>query len=347
MTAENTDAAQSGSQKHPEQRLVVKAPRRIVSPRPLTLQRQPPAVVKGGRFSGVVLGRPNPPEPGPSKAADANAATGPVRRKVDRWLSARYRIEAEINRGGSAKVYLATDNLLNMPVAIKILNVRFNRDRAAVESLKREARLAMGLSHSHIVRLHNLQRASSLYFLVMEFVEGQTVEEVLKDRGPQPLQTVARVVAVCADAIAYAHRHGVLHNDLKPGNLMVGRDGVLKIIDFGIASLLGERSKGRWIEGTPPYMSPEQMRGESLDGRTDVYALAVIACEMLAGRPPFPDDFEKAMQLKATPPRMTALPAPIAGVLEKAMAPDRTERWESVDAFSAAFAQAVAQSGGS
>lgn len=263
---------------------------------------------------------------------------GRVRSGGRNFLGTRYRLLQVLGEGGTGTVYRAHDVLLDMPVAIKVLGSRFTQDALAVSTLKEEARIAMQLSHRHIVRLHNLQKAGKHYFLVMEYVEGRTFRDVLEVYGKLPMETVRQVVQVSADALAYAHRHGVLHKDLKPANLLLSKDGVLKIIDFGVACLVHAQERSEHIVGTPIYMSPEQIRGETLDRRTDVYSLGIIVYQLLTGRPPFP---ERCMDLdllaRGTGP-LTDVEPPLRRVLEKATALRREDRWAGVTEFAQAFA---------
>lgn len=253
-------------------------------------------------------------------------------------LGNRYRLEEVLGEGGTGTVYRAHDTLLDMPVAVKVLGSRFTGDEIAISTLKEEARIAMQLSHRHIVRLHNLQKTAKNYFLVMEYVEGRTFRDVLKVYGKLPMDTVRQVVQVCADALSYAHRHGVVHKDLKPANLMLAKDGVLKIIDFGVACLIHAQEKSDTVVGTPVYMSPEQIGGETLDARTDIYALGVIAYQLLTGHTPFPEMTVDLDLLAKGPGPLTDLDPLMRPVLEKATARRRDDRWETMSDFAQAFA---------
>ncbi len=255
--------------------------------------------------------------------------------------SKRYRLVEVLGEGGMGAVYKADDMLLGMPVAIKVLSPKFTRDEFAVSTLKQEARIAMRLSHRHIVRIHNLQKTGNHFFLVMEYVQGSTFRDILKRYGRLPMDSVLQVVRVCADALAYAHRHEVLHRDLKPTNLMLSEDGVLKIIDFGVSCLISSQRNTRDILGTPVYMSPEQIRGKDLDNRTDIYSLGIITYELLTGNRPFPEEATGKDVLKVGTPILEGLVEPIRQVLQKAVSTDRDERWPSVEAFAAALINAA------
>ncbi len=259
----------------------------------------------------------------------------------EKTLANRYELVEVLGEGGMGTVYKADDLLLGMPVAVKMLSPSISRDEAAIATLKEEARIAMQLSHRHIVRIHNLQKASTGYFLVMEYVDGLTFREVLKRYERLPLDTVLQVVRVCSDALSYAHRHGVLHRDLKPANLMLGADGVLKIIDFGVACLVDTETQKDDVFGTLIYMSPEQVSGEAVDCRTDVYSLGIIVYELLTGRHPFPQTTTDPNVVAAGPPPLDDLPANIRDAVEKAVSVRRTARWPTVEQFSRALMDAA------
>ena len=266
-----------------------------------------------------------------------------VEEKEDREqvLGKRYRLVEVLGEGGMGTVYKADDLLLGMPVAVKILGERISQDESAITTLKEEARIAMQLSHRHIVRIHNLQKAGGYYFLVMEYVEGRTFREILTCYQCLPLETVLQVVRVCSDALSYAHRHGVLHRDLKPANLMLAEDGVLKIIDFGVACLVGKEKEKKDVFGTLIYMSPEQVRGEAVDCRTDVYSLGLIVYELLTGHTPFPLTTDDPEVIEQGVPPLADLPANVRDVVERAVSVRRTARWPTVEMFARALTDAA------
>ena len=264
-----------------------------------------------------------------------------MRAGMVRFLTPRYRLLAKIGDGGSGTVYKARDTFLSALVAIKVLNRSLTFDKESVDALKKEALTSMYLSHPHIVRLHTLDKAGMRYFLVMEHIAGGTLRGLLDEHGALGLELVAQVLSISEDALSYAHRKGVLHNDLKPENILVTRDGVLKLIDFGIACLVNTRQRG-YIMGTPSYMSPEQIRGEALDERNDVYSLGMIACEMLTGATPFPEDVSLQDIPNLLPVSLSAIPgAALRQTVEKAVAPMRADRYDSVASFVEAFLHAA------
>ena len=258
-------------------------------------------------------------------------------------LANRYELHEAVGEGGLGQVFRARDMMLGMPVAVKVLFPEFGEDDMAIATLKEEARIAMQLSHKHIVRLHNLQKAHGHYYLVMEFVEGRTLREILELYGRLSLDSVAQIARVSSDALSYAHRHGVIHRDLKPDNLLLTQDGVLKIIDFGIACLSDAQRLSEPIIGTPTYMSPEHIRGDSLDLRTDVYALGIMIYEFLTGKQPFPENTPPLEILDMMPPKLESsrIPGPVIEVLERATAFRRSDRWESIPVFTTALIDAL------
>jgi hypothetical protein len=255
----------------------------------------------------------------------------------------RYRIEELLGEGGVGKVFRAHDLLLDVDVAIKVLSPDFLRDEAVLEALKAEARICMQLSHPHIVRFFDFGHRSGTYYLVMEYVRGQTLHEILQRPNSQRHEFIRAVALAIGSGLKYAHDHGVLHNDIKPGNIMIGADGVLRLIDFGIASAAREwRAKSEYVFGTPAYMSPEQLRSDTaLDASTDIFALGVLLHQMLTGLlPQSPDASPEDLAFHPRPP-VTALPPPIADVLNRALAFDPKQRWPSVTDFVAAFDAAL------
>jgi predicted Ser/Thr protein kinase len=313
----------------------------VMRPRPPSARpvRQPAA---RKRVKVAPVGRPATAAP-PSSAA--GSASRPER--GGRFLTPRYRLLRLLGEGGSGTVYKAQDTFLNAVMAVKILNKDLTFDRAAVQSLKAEALTAMRLSHPHIVHLNNLDKAGVRYFLVMEYIEGNTLRGLLDLYGYLKIDTVARILTVCSDALSYAHRVGVLHNDLKPANLLITEDGVVKLIDFGISCLINTQQKD-FIMGTPAYMSPEQIRGEKLDQRTDIYSLGIMTYEMLVGKTPFPKDAQFQDVLDMLPLSLKAIAnEDMRRVLQRAVAPAADDRYSSVAAMTTAFIEAAypAQSG--
>jgi serine/threonine-protein kinase len=254
--------------------------------------------------------------------------------------SNRYQILERLGEGGTGVVWHARDLLLEMDVAVKILHPTLAADADAIAAMKQEAIVAMQLGHTCIVRLFNFARVGSNYFLVMELVKGRTFQSLLREAGSFTPHAVNEIVHVCADALDYAHRHGVLHNDLKPANILLNSEGVIKIIDFGIACLVDHQRNSGEIAGTPQYMSPEQLRGDMLGPQTDIYAFGIIAFQLLTGRLPYPHDcaFDDLAKVARLP--LDGLPPGMTAVLETATAPDPMARYASIADFARAFAHA-------
>jgi DNA-binding response OmpR family regulator len=273
-----------------------------------------------------------------------------TRKRPDRLLEEkkilgdRYRLMAILGEGGTGTVYRAQDTFLHMVVALKVLHPHFTADAKEVAVLKEEARIAMTLSHRNIVRLYNLDRKNGQYYIVMEYVDGCTLDDVLAQNDKMPLEWVLVVARSCASALSYAHEHGVIHQDLKPANLLLSEGGIIKVIDFGLACLIGKQPDPTHIAGTPVYMSPEQKRGLPVDARTDIYSLGIVLYELLTGRTPFPADIKPmdALHMDAEP--LTGLADTILAVLGKATAINPDERWSSIAEFTAALIEAAASS---
>lgn len=256
----------------------------------------------------------------------------------------RYRIDEIIGTGGAGKVCKAFDTLLDMTVAIKFLNADLIRDETAIEALKAETRICLQLQHKHIVRIYNLEKRGPNYMLIMEYIKGDSLFSLLT-QYPEglPLDFVSQVTAVATGALAYAHRHGVLHKDITPGNILITEDGVLKIIDFGIADKVAKQQNpdSDFVTGTPVYMSPEHIRGEMLSNRSDIYSLGVLIKQLLTGTVVSAEG-ATIQDLAYTPhPPITGLPLSITQVLESATAFSPADRWESMEEFGKAFEAAA------
>jgi len=257
------------------------------------------------------------------------------------FFSRRYRPLSQMKHSGLGQVFRAHDIVLNTDVALKFLPLQALRDAEGIALLKKEAALAMRLSHENIVRLHNVETENGRLFLVMEFVDGEDLREILQRMGPLSLATVAAIAESCAAALDYAHKQGVLHRDLKPENIMLDRENALKIVDFGTASLAHKSGHEPYIEGTPSYMSPEQIRGEALDARTDVFSLGAVLSELLTGTQAFPFRNDWAQLEAMQPVGLSSLPPAVAEALSKAMAKKRDDRWTSAGELAEAFGAAV------
>src|SRR3954471_24375859 len=204
----------------------------------------------------------------------------------------RYEVLRRIARGGMAEVFLARDLLLDRPVALKVLFREFAVDPSFVERFRREAQSAANLSHPNIVGVYDSGESNGTYFIVMEYIEGRSLAQIIRDDGPLSPDRAADVATDVAAALGFAHRNGVVHRDVKPGNVLLTPSGQVKVTDFGIARAeqAEDLTKTGSVMGTATYFSPEQAQGQRLDGRADVYSLGVVLYEMLTGTPPFVAD---------------------------------------------------------
>jgi eukaryotic-like serine/threonine-protein kinase len=272
-------------------------------------------------------------------------------------LAERYTIEREIGHGGAALVYLARDLKLGRPVAIKVLR---HEIAAAVgaERFLREIEIAARLMHPHILALHDSGEANGFLYYVMPFVEGESLRDRLNHEPQLPLAETLRISRAVAEALTYAHSHGVVHRDVKPENILLF-DAAVLVADFGIARAItaagGESLTETGIAvGTPFYMSPEQAAGErQIDGRSDVYSLGCVVYEMLAGGPPFTGPSAQAIvarhALDPVPPLRTIrpeLPAAVDQALGKALSKAPADRFPTVTAFLEALTHPAGPRGG-
>jgi eukaryotic-like serine/threonine-protein kinase len=264
----------------------------------------------------------------------------------------RYRIVGELGSGGMGIVYRAVDPVLGREVAIKTLKLSELSDTAERDALRerlaREARAAAALSHSGIVAVHDVVQQGDLFNIVMERIEGQTLAHVLTTEPPLDLPSVFRIVREAAAALDYAHRKGIVHRDIKPANLMLDESGAVKIADFGIAKITTSQTRTQsasgLIVGTAGYMSPEQLRGATIDGNADQFSLAVVAYEMLARRRPFMADSLIALTHQVVfeePPTLSTLRpglgTAVDEVFHKALAKSSADRYPSCCAFAEAL----------
>jgi eukaryotic-like serine/threonine-protein kinase len=262
-----------------------------------------------------------------------------------RRLGGRYRVDALLATGGMGEVWAARDPLLDRAVAVKVLGGALAGDGRAAERLRREARAAARLEHSSIARVLDLGEHDGRPYLIMELLEGESLAARIDRAGAMAAPEAARVVAAVADALEAAHRAGVVHRDVKPGNVFLTSDGEVKVLDFGIASAAGEATltTGEML-GTPAYLAPERVLGHPATPAADIYALGVVLYELLAGRRPFDEgsDIELAMahvHAHPAPLALAAASAPpfLVAACEQAMAKDPSARPSSA----AAFAQLV------
>jgi serine/threonine protein kinase len=271
------------------------------------------------------------------------------------WLGRRigsYEIQSLLGAGGMGEVYRARDTRLQRDVAIKVLPPPFALDPERLARFEREARLLAALNHPNIAIIHGIEEDGDVRALVLELVEGETIAERLRRRGPLPTATVLSIGKQIADALAAAHHKGIIHRDLKPLNLMITPTGVVKVLDFGLAIMrqptaassssmtIAESelllAMGIALLGTPRYMSPERFEGKLADARSDIWALGCVMYEMMAGRPPFDGATVAALMaavMSTEPPPLALLPSPqpkaLTRAVTKCLAKNPDERWQT------------------
>jgi serine/threonine protein kinase len=260
-----------------------------------------------------------------------------------RVLAGRYRLESPIARGGMASVWLARDELLGRRVAVKVLHTDLAGDEKLRGRFRQEAIAAAGLSHPNIVATYDTgEDDHDLAFIVMELVEGESLRQLLDRKGALDVTPSVNIARQVSAALEVAHRNGIVHRDVKPANVLVPREGPVKVTDFGIAKATGggDFTRTGMVVGTARYLSPEQVQGQPTDARTDVYALGLVLYEMLAGQPAYQGDSEMATALARLtgPPKPISsirpgVPAGLASVLDHALQPDPAHRIPSAAAF--------------
>jgi eukaryotic-like serine/threonine-protein kinase len=259
----------------------------------------------------------------------------------------RYRIIRKLGAGGMADVYLAEDQELGRRVAIKILNDRHAADDSFIERFRREAKNAAGLSHPNIVSIYDRGEAEGTYYIAMEFLDGRSLKELIVARGPAPVKVAVDYARQILAAVGAAHRHGIVHRDIKPHNVLVGGEGRLKVTDFGIArSGASQMTEVGSIIGTAQYLSPEQARGAPVDQTSDLYAVGVVLFEMLTGQVPFTGDTPLEIAMKhlsevPTPPSelRPEVPHDLDSVVLRALAKEPGERYQSAEEMDADLAR--------
>jgi eukaryotic-like serine/threonine-protein kinase len=255
-----------------------------------------------------------------------------------RILGGRYEVESRLGEGGMAMVFGGVDRLLGRKVAIKVLARHYARDRTAVERFRREAQAAAGLNHPNVVSVFDTGSDDGVHYIVMEHVDGTTLADEIKEHGPVPPGRAALIAVDVCRALASAHEKGMVHRDVKPGNVLLASDGSVKVTDFGIARVASSEALTATgsVMGTASYLSPEQARGGDIDARSDIYSLGCVLYEMLTGRPPFDGDTPlsiayKHVQEDPPPPSSInpAVPADIESVVSRAMAKKPGDRFKS------------------
>src|SRR6201985_1998640 len=281
-----------------------------------------------------------------------------------RLLGDRYELEGVVGRGGMAEVYRARDLRLDRVVAIKTLRADLARDQTFQARFRREAQSAASLNNPSIVAVYDtgedMSTGTSIPFIVMEFVDGRTVRDLLIEGHRLLPERTLEIVSGVLRALEYSHQAGIVHRDIKPGNVMVTRNGDIKVMDFGIARAMSDSqatmTQTAQVIGTAQYLSPEQARGERVDSRSDLYSTGCLLYELLTGRPPFTGDspvaiaYQHVRGTQAPPPGVDPACPPWAdSIVLKAMAKSPNDRYQSAaemqaDIQRAASGMAVAAS---
>ena len=261
--------------------------------------------------------------------------------RPDDIVNQRYRVLRKLGAGGMADVYLCEDVSLGRRVALKVLSSRFVHDEQFIERFRREAKAAAGLNHPNLVAIYDWGEMGGTYFIVMEYVEGETLKELVRRRGRLNGSEALDICLHLLAAVGYAHRNGVVHRDIKSQNILLDAAGVAKVTDFGIARAgdAGMTEAGS-ILGTAQYLAPEQARGEPVDERSDLYSVGIVLYEMLTGTVPFKGDSAVTVALKhvnETPPEpaelVPGMPYTLNQIVMKALAKDPTSRYQSAEEF--------------
>src|SRR6266851_9224707 len=274
---------------------------------------------------------------------DLARATAPEAALLDLLRQAtlgEYDVQAELGRGGMAAVFLAHDIALDRKVAVKVMSPALLTGQGMAERFKREARTAASLSHPNIIPIYAVKQSAHLLFFVMKFIEGRSLDSVIKELGPLPTPLVQAILHQVGDALGYAHRRGIIHRDVKPANIMVDSDGHTIVTDFGIAKVV--EAKGLTMTGatvgTPAYMSPEQCAARDITGASDQYSLGIVAYEMLTGNPPFEAETLVGVlyaQCHTPPPPITDarpdLPRPLASAVMRMLEKEPGKRFANVE----------------
>jgi serine/threonine-protein kinase len=256
-------------------------------------------------------------------------------------LNDRYQLLEKLGSGGMADVFRARDLMLDRYVAIKVLRQDYSSNANFQNNFRTEARAAANLSHPNIVTVHDFGFADNLLFIVMEYIPGKDLKQLIRERGRYSMEAgIPLIIQACA-GLGYAHRAGLVHCDVKPHNMLVSTDGRLKVTDFGIARALSTMTPGEQADvvwGSPLYFAPEQARGEALSPASDVYSIGVVMYELLCGTPPFtastPDELAR-LHISARPipirEYIPEIPATLEEIIMKVLSKEPSARYRTAD----------------
>jgi beta-lactam-binding protein with PASTA domain len=262
--------------------------------------------------------------------------------QAPRIFSDRYELVRQIARGGMAEVWLATDQKLGRNVAVKVLFPELSTDPNFVQRFRREAQAAANLTHPNMVGIHDWGEAEGTYFIVMEFIDGRSLASIIRNEAPLAPERAAGIASEIANALAFAHQNNVVHRDVKPANVLIDSNGLIKVADFGIAraadSVTDNLTQTGAVMGTATYFSPEQAQGHHVDGRSDVYSLGCVLYEMVTGRAPFTGDNPVAIaykhvseELVPASKRNSAVPVALDAIIAKALTKLPVDRYQSAE----------------
>jgi hypothetical protein len=280
---------------------------------------------------------------------------GELHARLAHTLDGRYLVRDVLGAGGMGVVFLADDLALDRSVAVKVLPPEVAHDATVVERFRREAKTAARLDHPGIIPIYRVENEGGLVYFIMKYIAGRSLDAILGDVTQLPVDVATRILREASAALAHAHRHGVVHRDVKPANIMLDADERVVLTDFGISKASNAASRDdattepRLTElgtaiGTPQYMAPEQAVGQAVDGRADQYALAIVGFEMLAGVVPFDDETPPAIihrQISEAPPELAALrpdaPRHVVATIARAMRKSPASRFRTMEEFAAAL----------
>ena len=261
---------------------------------------------------------------------------------IGHTLSGRYELLARVGGGGMALVYKARDLLLNRFVAVKVLRQQFTHDDEFVKRFRREAQAAASLSHPNIVSIYDVGQVEDTYYIVMEYIDGANLNEIIRERAPLQPDEAVRITAQICDALEHAHHNQIIHRDIKPHNILIGNNGRIKVTDFGIARAVTSSTITQTgsVVGSVHYFSPEHAKGVSTGEKSDIYSLGIVLYQMLTGRLPFLGESPISVALKHLQepfeaPRLVNpyIPQSVENIILKAMRKNPLERYQSADAM--------------